>query len=53
MKGKLPITINTMDTISIMGFLKNPIDSVWVENPPVAIVVIECANESNIFIPAK
>ena len=39
----LPKIIKIVEIISIFGFLKNPIDSLWVENPPVAIVVMECA----------
>ena len=39
-KGMLPKIINILAIISILGFLKKPIDSLCVENPPVAIVVI-------------
>ena len=41
MKGILPKIINILAMISILEFLKKPIESLWVENPPVAIVVIE------------
>ena len=41
MKGMLPKIINILAIISILGFLKKPIDSLCVENPPVAIVVME------------
>ena len=39
-KGMLPKIINIVATTSMFGFLKYPIDSLWVEKPPVAIVVM-------------
>ena len=39
------------DVYSIYALSKKAIDVFLVENPPVAIVVIEWANESNAFIP--
>ena len=40
MKGILPKTIKILAMISIFEFLKKPIESLCVEKPPVAIVVI-------------
>ena len=40
MKGILPKIINKLATISMFEFLKKPIESLWVQKPPVAIVVI-------------
>ena len=40
MKGMLPKTMKTLAIISILEFLKKPIESLCVEKPPVAIVVI-------------
>ena len=51
--GKLPSTMKIIDITSIKGLLKNPIDSLCVEKPPVAIVVIEWATASKTFIPAR
>ena len=51
MKGILPETINILATISIFELSKYPIESLCVEKPPVAIVVIECAMLSKIDIP--
>ena len=51
MKGILPKIMKILAIISIFELLKKPIDSLWVENPPVAIVVIECAILSNTDIP--
>ena len=34
------VAIATTSTISILGFSKKPIELLWVEKPPVAIVVI-------------
>ena len=43
---------NIQELNSIIEYiLKNPMESLWVENPPVAIVVIECEALSNIDIP--
>ena len=41
MKGTLPRIINILAIISILEFLKEPIETLCVQNPPVAIVVIE------------
>ena len=49
--GILPKTIKILAIISILEFLKKPIESLWVEKPPVAIVVIEWAILSKIDIP--
>ena len=51
MNGMLPKIINIQATISIEELLKKPIDSLCVENPPVAIVVIEWAMLSKTDIP--
>ena len=50
-KGMLPKIIKILATISIFELLKKPIDSLCVEKPPVAIVVIEWLTLSNIDIP--
>ena len=39
-KGMLPNIMNKLATISMFEFLKKPIESLCVEKPPVAIVVI-------------
>ena len=46
-----PKIINILATISIFELLKNPIDSLCVEKPPVAIVVIAWLTLSKIDIP--
>ena len=47
----LPNIINKLATISMFEFLKKPIESLCVEKPPVAIVVIEWQILSNTVIP--
>ena len=47
----LPRIINIVAIISILELSKNPIELLWVEKPPGAIVVIEWAILSNTFIP--
>ena len=49
--GKLPIIINNMLTDSILIELKYARDALWVENPPVDMVVIACAIESKTDMP--
>ena len=51
MKGILPKIMNILATISMFEFLKKPIESLWVENQPVAIVVIAWQILSNTVIP--
>jgi len=51
MKGKLPIIIKTIDVKSILLLLKKAKDSLWVENPPVDIVVKPWVIASNKLIP--
>ena len=51
MKGMLPKIIKIVAIISILESLKKPIESLCVENQPVAIVVIEWAMLSNKLIP--
>ena len=49
--GTLPSIINIIEVISIKGLLKQPIDSLQLEKPPVANVVIECVILSKRLIP--
>ena len=49
----LPSIINIVAVISIPGLLKNPIDSLWVEKPPVARVVNEWAILSKALMPCS
>ena len=51
MKGILPKIIKILATISMFEFLKKPIDSLCVEKPPVAMVVIAWLTLSKIVIP--
>ena len=51
MNGTLPNIMKILATISIFELSKKPIDSLCVENPPVAIVVIAWLTLSNTDIP--
>ena len=53
MKGSEEIIIKKIVIISVNSESKNPIDISFVENPPVAIMVIPCAMLSNMSIPDK
>ena len=52
-KGKLPIIIKTILMISIFWELKKLKEELWLEKPPVEIVVIEWVIASKPLIPNK
>ena len=52
-KGRLPITIKIIAIIKILLLSKKAKELLWVENPPVDIVVKLCAIASNKIIPLR
>ena len=51
--GKAPMIMKTVAMMSIQALSKCPIEPSEVENPPVAMVVMAWAKDSNPFIPAS